>query len=175
MAICETESMYRSYFRRSGLPGRYIHQRAFTLVEVVLAIGVVAFGLIAILGLMSVSLRNSREANVREGLTMVLDRMNSVYQGQNFTNSLAVSQTSTNYYFDNSGVPTTNTASYFYLCNVTNATPATTSYFFQSATTVIPQGSAPTNYFGVLQVSVRWPYPQLNSTNISLISILNCQ
>ena len=77
--------------------------KAFTLVEVALTLGIVTFALIAIFSLISVSLKNSRDANVRQGLTLALDQTISSYQGQNFTNALAMVQAQTNFYFDSGG------------------------------------------------------------------------
>ena len=151
-------------------PALRSRQAAFTLVEVVVAIGIVVFGLVAIFALMNLSLKNSRDANLRQGLTLVIDQVNSYYQSQSFV-SPAVSNllagVSTNLFFDNVGEPLNNSSGAFFAAAITNVTPA------NGQTT--PSGLAPvdTNYLGILQLKVVWPYPADTSTNISVFSVLN--
>ena len=149
-------------FLRPSLRARH---KAFTLVEVVVAIGVVVFGLIAIFGLMNLSLKNSREANLRQGLTLVIDQVNSYYQSQAFTNAL--NEVPATNFFDNVGEPLANSSGAFFAAQINNVTPPNGQ--------INASGLPPvdTNYLGILQLKIAWPYPADTSTNISVFSVLN--
>lgn len=62
-------------------PGPAPRCRGFTLTEVVLAIGIISFGIVAVIGLLSVSLEASRESSDDTRLaamtTLVIDRLRS--------------------------------------------------------------------------------------------------
>jgi hypothetical protein len=57
----------------------------------------------------------------------------------------------------------TNNADAYFRCDVSNVTPSPASTNFT------------TNNFALLQVSIRWPNPQLASSNVSVISLFNYQ
>jgi uncharacterized protein (TIGR02598 family) len=134
-------------------PGR---STAFTLIEVVIAVGLVAFVLTAILGLVAIAVNETKNADLKARLTWITEQVTSEFQSQRFSTALA--SVPTNNYWDYSGTRTNLSGAYF-VCGVSNVTP-TTNFSTNMA---------------LLQVSIRWPNPQLTSTNVSLISIFNYQ
>jgi uncharacterized protein (TIGR02598 family) len=144
--------------------GRSVRWDAFTLVEVVIAVGLVAFVLTAILGLAAMAANETKNADLKARFAWITERVTSEYQSQRF--SIALGSVPTNApatsYWDYSGTPTNITGAYFQ-CDVTRATPSPASTNFT------------TNNFALLQVSIRWPHPQLTSSNVSVISLFNYQ
>jgi uncharacterized protein (TIGR02598 family) len=134
---------------------------AFTLVEVVIAVGLVAFVLTAILGLVVIAVNETKNADLKARLAWITESVTSEYQAQRFSAVLG-SLPQTNYW-DYSGMRLTNETGAYFTCAVSNVTPVPASTNFT------------TNNLAVLQVSIRWPHPQLTSTNVSLISIFNYQ
>lgn len=127
-----------------------------TLIEVTIAIGVVAIALIAVLGLMTFAVNGTHSANLRQRLSTVIQTENSIFQATDFSN--ATTQVSLPAYYSADGLPVTNSAAYYFQCTTLNVTPA----------------SAPSKV-QILQLQVAWPYPQRTSTNISLMSFFNYQ
>jgi uncharacterized protein (TIGR02598 family) len=125
-------------------------------VEVVIAVGLVAFVLTAILGLVVIATNETKNADLKARLAWITERVTSEYQSQRFSTVLQ-GLPATNHW-DYSGMPVTNTADAYFRCEISNVTPP----------------SASTN-FTLLQVSIRWPYPNLTSTNVSVISLFNYQ
>jgi uncharacterized protein (TIGR02598 family) len=146
-------------FRRS-LMGR----SAFTLVEVVIAVGLVAFVLTAILGLVVVATNETKNADLKARLAWITERVTSEYQSQRFS-AVLTNLPATNYW-DYSGMPATNTADAYFWSVATNVTPP-------------PAGNFTTNNFALLQISIFWPYSSFSSTNVSsnvsIISLFNYQ
>jgi uncharacterized protein (TIGR02598 family) len=144
---------------RFGRPS--IGRAAFTLVEVVIAVGLVAFVLTAILGLAVIATNETKNADLKARLAWITERVTSEYQSQRFSTALT-NLPATNYW-DYSGMPVTNTADAYFRCIISNVTPPPASTNFTS------------DNFVLLQASIRWPYPQLTSTNVTLISLFNYQ
>lgn len=143
---------------RGVRPGR---RAAFTLVEVVLAVGLVAFVLTAILGLAMMAIKETKNADLKARLTWITESVTSECQSQRFATvlgSLPVTR-----YWDYSGKPVDATSRDVYfrgdLKNVTAPAP--------------PKLTA--NNFALLQVTISWPSPQLTSKNVFLISLFNYQ
>jgi len=61
-------------------------RRGFTLVEVVLAIGLIGFCLLAVVGLMASAQRSSKEANERTAVALILQSSRGVLSGLPLTN-----------------------------------------------------------------------------------------
>ena len=141
--------------------GRSVRWDAFTLVEVVIAVGLVAFVLTAILGLAAMAANETKNADLKARLAWITESVTSEHQSQRFSAVLG-SLPKTNYW-DFSGMPVTNTADAYFRCDVSNVTPSPASTKFTI------------NNFALLQVSIRWPNPQLTSTNVCVISLFNYQ
>ncbi len=59
---------------------------AFTLVEVVIAVGLVAFVLTAILGLVAIAANETKNADLKARLAWITEQVTSEYQSQRFSN-----------------------------------------------------------------------------------------
>ena len=112
--------------------------------------------LTAILGLAAMAANETKNADLKARLAWITESVTSEHQSQRFSAVLG-SLPKTNYW-DFSGMPVTNTADAYFRCDVSNVTP--------------PSASA---NFALLQVSIRWPNPQLTSSNVSVISLFNYQ
>ena len=132
---------------------------AFTLVEVVIAVGLVAFVLTAILGLVAIAANETKNADLKARLTWITEQVTSEYQSQRFAAALATVPTNRAWDYEGMPVVTTSPTAYF-VCNVVNVTPTNGTYSTNIA---------------LLQVNTRWPAPQLTSTNVSVISLFNYQ
>lgn len=134
-------------------PGRL---GSFTLVEVVIAIGVIAFVLVSILGLMTYASQLVQQADTYTRLSSVTGQVLAQFESQPYTVSTNCATTNAVYYFTHEGLPT-NSASAYYQCNVANA------------------NVAPWTLTNVMQIqmSIRWPKPQFTSTNVIITSTLN--
>ena len=93
---------------------------AFTLVEVVIAVGLVAFVLTAILGLVAIAANETKNADLKARLAWITEQVTSEYQSQRFSNALA-GVPATNYW-DYSGM-STNAAGAYFVCEISNVTP----------------------------------------------------
>jgi uncharacterized protein (TIGR02598 family) len=123
--------------------------RGFSLVEVVLAMGVTSFALVAILGLLAAGMRINRESDTDTLLAgMALSTMNHLRA--TYTN-WPTSTNATNIFFDSAGATGTNSFgtadTKFYQCSVE-----------------IKQSPAPTaaSLFHV-RMTFTWPYPSTNN------------
>jgi uncharacterized protein (TIGR02598 family) len=134
---------------------------AFTLVEVVIAIGLVAFVTTAILGLAMMAANETKNADLKARLAWITESVTSECQSQRFSTVLA--NVPATKYWDYSGMPVANAADAYFLCDVSNVTPPPTS------------PNLTTNNFALLQLSIRWPNPQLTSSNVCLISLFDYQ
>ena len=135
---------------------------AFTLIEVVIAVGLVAFVLTAILGLAAIAANETKNADLKARLAWIIEEVTSEYQSQRFSNALASLPTNLSWDYDGTSVPT-NSPSVYFVGDVSNVTPTN------------PTNAYPTNYIALLQVRTRWPSPQVTSTNVSVISLFNYQ
>jgi len=136
---------------------------AFTLVEVVIAVGLVAFVLTAILGLVAIAANETKNADLKARLAWITEQVTSQYQSQRFSKALA--NVPTNFAWDYDGMPViTNSPTAYFVSDVSNVTPTNPT-----------NANYPTNYIALLQVQTSWPSPQLTSTIVSVISIFNYQ
>jgi uncharacterized protein (TIGR02598 family) len=87
---------------------------AFTLVEVTLALGIVAFAFVALLGMIPVGLKTSRKAMEASTGSQIVQRVVAQVKAADYTN-LAT----TNYSFDDQANVTTNNAQKIYDARVT--------------------------------------------------------
>lgn len=142
--------------RRPHVSARIGVPWGFTLIEVVLAFGLVAFVLTAILGLASLATSGTKTADLNARLAAITERVVAEYQGRPF--SSALTGLPTNSFFDFSGAPSTNASEIYFRCDIRQITNA----------------GASTNY-AVLDLMIRWPTPHLTSTNETLFSVFNYQ
>lgn len=99
-------------------------QAGFSLVEVVLAVGVAAFVLVSITGLLSVSLKSARESTTDTLLVTMSSRVLSGLRAQAFTNispspfNPSLQPVTNRVYFDDLGMPANSPAPGGYSCDV---------------------------------------------------------
>ena len=144
-------------------------RRAFTLVEVVLAIGIVAFCVVPLIGALSVAYQQGREAQEKTELALVFQSVEAVLRGSvgRGTNSFASLQASlpqTNYFAQGGQYLGTNLAvsgnTNLYRCVITTNALATTAH--RSGVRVVVQYPAPsyqksvTNQFCLFSYGTRW-------------------
>ncbi|MGB8354705.1 MAG: Verru_Chthon cassette protein B [Chthoniobacteraceae bacterium] len=97
------------------LPSRR-NAAAFTLVEVVMAIGIIAFAFIPLVGLLPVGLDMSRRAIDTTVQSQIVQQLSTEAQQSDFStlSTLASNSTTTPYYFDDQGSKATNSANQIY-------------------------------------------------------------
>ena len=169
-------SLQRDHGLDAALPARS-GNGAFTLVETVLAVAIVAFALVAILGLVGLAVQGTKDSDVATRVAMVNRRVVSDLQSRTFaavTGSFAAKSTQTSYYdlygtpytdsFGNPRSPVPGTSGTYFECDVTNATPSSPAPVLSS-----------TNNAALLRIVIRWPYPQLTGSDVSVSSIANYQ
>jgi len=85
---------------------RKTDRRGFSLVEVAIALGLVSYALIALLGLLTVALSSSRESSLETALSQIALHAASVYDGTASQQNLA-------YSYEGIAVNGTNASKYF--------------------------------------------------------------
>jgi len=142
--------------KRSSGSLRQTALSSFTLVEVVIAIAVMAFVLVSILGLMTYASQLVQQTDTYSRLSNVTGQVLAQFDSQPFSVSTNCAVTNAAYYFTYEGVPTNSTGAY-YRCTVTNADLPlwTLSNVMQ------------------IQVNICWPNPQFTNTNVIITSTLN--
>lgn len=98
-------------------------RNAFTLLEVVIALGVTSFALVAILGLFSVGFNVDKQSN--QSTTLATMSLQALAQVRANTNLMAnPAGLSTNFYFDSQGNPilSANKTTAYYACQLTSST-----------------------------------------------------
>ncbi len=108
--------------------------KAFSLVEVVLAVGIVAFVLISILGLMSVGIKANRESADDIAVGLIVQHVSTSLRMEGFTKvnantNYAPANTTPDFYYDATGAGSANgagtaDANTLYACTVIRSSPA---------------------------------------------------
>ena len=106
--------------RRSGSSVREGSEAAFSLTEIAVAIGIVAFVIVSLVGLMSVGLSAQRSAREDTILVSVTKQALSTARSGKYSD-LVIGAASSNFY-TSEGYPT-NAASAFYVCEVSILAP----------------------------------------------------
>ena len=106
-----------NFIRGSKTRGRRrSHPAAFSLVEVVLALGVVSFGLISLMGLLTVGLKTFHDAMTTTTEAEISQQISNQLQLANFS-TISTNTQPTYYYFTEEGV-STNAANAIYTAQV---------------------------------------------------------
>jgi len=129
---------------------------SFTLVEVVIAIAVIGFVLVSILGLMAYASQLVQQSDNYSRLSNISGLVLSQFESQPYSVSTNAATANSIYYYTYEGLPTNSSGAY-YQCSVTNADPSNWTL---------------TNVMQV-QVTIRWPKPQFTNTNVIITSTLN--
>jgi uncharacterized protein (TIGR02598 family) len=132
----QTTPPFISFGRRS---------RAFSLVEVVIAIGIISFAMIALLGLLGSSLSTSKHARNDTVLASLAQRVLS----ETMTNTAtALSTLSATEYFTEDGFPTNNLAA-VYKCTISGQPLTAANY-------TLPLGNT-TSGLSYVRITFSWP------------------
>lgn len=138
--------------------------RAFSLVEVTLSLGIVAFVMVSVLGLMSIGIKANKESAEDIAVGFITQYIASTLHLEGFTEVSAngnYADADPDFYFDWNGVLSDqNSQDSLYVCTVTRSTPA----------------SAPADGTLFLKVEIAWPLqaPVANRTKqIIQISLAN--
>ena len=140
--------------RSTGLRG--VRPNSFSLIEVVVALAVIAFVMVSLLGLMSYASTLVRQSDSYARLSRVTSQVRAQFDSQPFTMSSNLVTTNAIYYYTYDGLPT-NQAGGYYECDTASANPT---------------DSTLTNLMQIL-VTVRWPMPARTETNYIVTSTLN--
>lgn len=129
-------------------------EQGFSLIEVVIAMGVLAFAMIAILGLMPAGLKSFRDTMDKNGQALILQYVSGELS-RSWSNTSPAPYT-TNYYFDDEARPLTSSSDPLCLYRVTaistNPTAGTfTSANLRSWTVTIVKNGAITNTYPLFQ------------------------
>jgi len=120
---------------------------AFSLVEIVIALGLVAVALVAILSLLPVAMNASRDSIGDTRASLIVQDVGSRVRGLLTNASLALPLT-TNYFYNLEGLPETNAASQQFLATLTLQSLPASAYTSLNVTT---------NELLAASVSLRWP------------------
>lgn len=151
------------------IPSRIVapDRLAFSLVEVVLGVGIVGFVAVAILGLAAVASNSTREADLNSRTAFVMQHVMADLQSRRFDFSdLTAKPIAVQYggptWFDAAGSPLPNANGKFFTCDVTDVTP-----------TVATPGAPLANSinFRLLRLQITTPVSQ----NATVISVSNSQ
>ena len=155
--------------------------RAFSLVEVVIAIGIFAISVLTILGLLSVSLEANRSASSDTQVALMAERTYSMLETLGLpnvsTNKLFASGASPSLYFDVTGKPlvtSTNTIVFGYPTSA-NALAAGAVYSCTVTTNTPPlsSGSAGGNSTNLLSIGMKFAWPVAAPTANQTVRIVN--
>lgn len=135
-------------------------RRAFSLVEVVLALGIVAFVMVSVLGLMSVGIKANKESAEDIAVGFITQYVASTLRLEGF-NEVSVNSdyadANPDFYFDVNGAPSTSQNGVF-ACTITRSTPS----------------GAPANGTLFLKAEIAWPRQAVQrTTQIVQISLAN--
>jgi prepilin-type N-terminal cleavage/methylation domain-containing protein len=143
-------------------PGKSLHSQAFTLIEIVIALSVIAFCIVPLIGALGVAYQQARESQEKTEVALVFQSMEAILQGSvnRGTNSFAVLRTSlprTNYFAEGGRHLGTNAS-----------TPGVTN-FFRCITTTNALATNSDSY-GV-RVVVEYPAPGFNKKATNQLSL----
>ncbi len=156
---------------------RFSPSSDFSLVEVVLALGVTSFALLSMVALIPLGLTEAREASDTTTESQIVQYARNEIEMTPFTNLSA--WVNTNSYFDNQGLPTTpGAAEQIYtvsnaLTNVSMSTNGTTTTYTPFLNTSSTTATIATNAAGMEVTVVNRTVPGSAATNIFPIVVPN--
>jgi uncharacterized protein (TIGR02598 family) len=154
----------------TNLPKIRSARAAFSLIEVVFAVAIVAFSLVIIVGMLPVGLKNVRETEDDQAMGAIVTQIRTQVQQLSLQSSGLAALSATNDYFSQEGVPITGTT----YNNVTNYYKAT---FLLSnsgvANSTFSNYTIGGNLVPVAEnvvVTVSYPPPAYNKANVFAIT-----
>jgi uncharacterized protein (TIGR02598 family) len=133
------------------LPAKSQNQ-AFSLIEVVIALGIFSFALLSIMGLMAEGMNSSRNSSTNQAMANISRNLRANLQATPFTNW--ISGTPAYYYFTYGGYPTTATST-------GDNAPFYTAALIPGAPAYPGNGTSPTTSQNAYTIvaTVSYPYP----------------
>lgn len=150
-------------------PGKSLHSQAFTLIEIVIALSVIAFCIVPLIGALGVAYQQARESQEKTEVALVFQSMEAILQGSvnRGTNSFVALRTSlprTNYFAEGgrhlgTNASTPGVTNFFRCITTTNALPTNSDSY---GVRVVVEYPAPgfnkkaTNQFSLFRYGTRW-------------------
>lgn len=150
-------------------PGKSLHSQAFTLIEIVIALSVIAFCIVPLIGALGVAYQQARESQEKTEVALVFQSMEAILQGSvnRGTNSFAALRASlprTNYFAEGgrhlgTNVSTPGVTNFFRCITTTNALSTNSDSY---GVRVVVEYPAPgfnkkaTNQFSLFRYGTRW-------------------
>jgi uncharacterized protein (TIGR02598 family) len=122
--------------------------RAFSLIEVVIALAIFSFALLSIMGLMAEGLNSTRNSSTNQAMANISRNLRADLQATPFTNW--TSGTATNYFFTYGGYPTTQSG--------TDANAPFYTAALKPGAPIFPGNATSLNAYTVV-AAVSYPYP----------------
>ena len=132
-------------------------RNAFSLIEVMLAIGIISFAFVSVMGLLVVALKNERQASDDTAMASMTQYISSTLRARSFT---ATTSAPTFFAFDIDG-----------RCLVSSATPSPslpTGTFFTCSVTNLSVKTGTVRLYGLPFI---WPTPANVSTNLVTMTV----
>jgi len=139
-----------------AVAGRRFRKNGFTLVEVVLAMGVFVFAVLSVVGVMATGLDSVSTSNNNFAVANMTRSLRANFGSMNYTNvvSQGATQTLATNYFSNSGYATNTNDPVYYTVVCSSAATS------QFATSLMSSTNA-----AVIAVNIIYPYPANVKTN----------
>jgi uncharacterized protein (TIGR02598 family) len=139
---------------------RALYPTAFTLVEVVIALGIVSFALVGIFGLLAYAVEGTKGADLSTKLTIVIASVASKYQCTSFEDGKTELESSP-YDFDFDAIPLQGRAG--------EGEP----YFECFVRPVNSSSDGLSDFRSMYELEIRWPKGNPTSSNTTLYSVFN--
>lgn len=161
----------------SGPVPRRTQAGGFSLIEVIIAIGIFTFCIVSIVYLLGVALESSRQSQIDSAMTGILRNMDFEVRSLPYTNAsgaslLTVTNAGTNFFFDSVGNLTTNDAQKIYRANlvrVSSSDVATLTSVSNSVSGNISPGATNSTNHYLWVLNVAYPAPSYPNTNRLLL------
>lgn len=133
--------------------GRQCLRRAFSLIEVVFALGVFSFSMLTIVGLLATGLHSASDSSRNTALANIQRLLRANVAATSYSSVTSAGTTAT--YFTAAGYPTV----------VNPVSTVDNPYYTLTYTTTAPTGMVSAVKGEVVTATVRYPYPSNASTN----------
>lgn len=160
------------------MSGTVLHRArtgGFSLIEVIIAIGIFTFCIVSIVYLLGVALESSRQSQIDSAMIGILRNMDSEVRALPYTNAsgaslITVANAGTNFFFDSVGNLTTNDAQKIYRANLVRVDSSIVASLTSvtNGTNISPGVTNATNHY-LWVLNVTYPAPSYPNTNRLLL------
>jgi prepilin-type N-terminal cleavage/methylation domain-containing protein len=152
-------------------PGNSPHPQAFTLIEIVIALSVIAFCIVPLIGALGVAYQQARESQEKTEVALVFQSMEAILQGSvnRGTQGSSVNQSTNSFVAFRTSLPRTNYFAEGGRHLGTNVSTPGATNFFRSITTTNALATNSDSY-GV-RVVVEYPAPAFNKRATNQFSL----